>query len=113
MLVVRKQDVPLTSVKYIALEQGNVCIVDPDLHDWLLEFPWRMIPSGNYHYVGFGKRINGKYVMIRMHRLITLCPSWIIIHHINNNRLDNRRENLQAVTKYEHRHLDGWHIFLH
>lgn len=113
-MLVQRQDPPLcTSVKYILLEKGNVCIVDPDLHSWLLQFPWRMIPSGNYHYVGFGKRIDGKYTMIRMHRLVTQCPAWMIVHHINNNRLDNRLENLMLVTKYEHRHFDGWHIFYH
>lgn len=31
--------------------------------------------------------------------------TWEIIHHINQNRLDNRIDNLQIVTMAEHRKL--------
>lgn len=111
MLVVRTPSILTDDCKYIILSNGHECIVDSNLHSWLLSFPWRLIPSGNNVYAGFGKRINGKYTIIRMHRLITEAPSWMKVHHVNNNTLDNRRGNLRLVTEREHRHFDGWHIF--
>ena len=95
----------------ILLPRGLVCIVDLSLVNFLNCFPWRFVPSGNYGYAGFGKRIHGRYCLIRMHRLICHAPTWSKVHHINFNRLDNRRCNLQLVTEREHRHFDGWHIF--
>lgn len=111
MLIKVSSRLHLPPNRVIRLANGLPCIVDPDLFSWLSQFPWRAIPSGNKFYAGFGKRIKGKYQLIRMHRLITYCPSWMIVHHINHNRLDNRLKNLMLVTKYEHRHFDGWHIF--
>ena len=33
-----------------------------------------------------------------MHRLLMNPPSGMVVHHINNNGLDNRRLNLEIVT---------------
>lgn len=111
MLVVRVSTPATNASRWILLPGGSVCIVDNYLLDYLSQFPWRYVPSGNYGYAGFGKRINGKYHLIRMHRLITRAPIWMKVHHINHNRLDNRLYNLKLVTEREHRHFDGWHIF--
>ena len=104
---------PPAHSRRILLPGGFVCFIDIDQYDFLNSFNWRYIPSGNFGYAGFGKRINGKYHLIRMHRLITQAPSWMKVHHINHNRLDNRLDNLRLVTEREHRHFDGWHIFYH
>lgn len=95
----------------IPLPGGLVCIVDDFSYDFLKSFHWRYVLSQKHGYAGFGKRINGKYHLIRMHRLITQAPNWMKVHHINHDRLDNRLENLRLVTEREHRHFDGWHIF--
>ena len=49
---------------------------------------------------------NGNYVTnstlnILLHRFIMDCPEGLIIDHINNNRLDNRKSNLRIVTDTE------------
>ena len=53
----------------------------------------------------FGLYYKGKHV--RLHRLIYefangKLDSKIDIHHINGNKLDNRLDNLRAMTKNEH-----------
>lgn len=133
MLIVRQHTSCSSQNGSILLPGGLVCTVDLELLDFLKQFPWRFIPSGNKSssadkfslkslpgqyiqygnkgYAGFGKRINGKYHLIRMHRLITQAPSWMKVHHDNHNRFDNLRNNLRLVTEREHRHFDGWHIF--
>jgi hypothetical protein len=35
---------------------------------------------------------------VRVSRLITLCPSELIVDHINRHREDNRARNLRVVT---------------
>jgi len=35
---------------------------------------------------------------VRMHRFILNCPDDMVVDHINNNRLDNRRENLKITN---------------
>ena len=111
MLIIRQRLVSPTASGSILLPGGLVCFVDADLYDFLKQFPWRYVPSGNFGYAGFGKRIAGKYHLIRMHRLITQAPSWMKVHHINHHRLWNLRDNLRLVSEREHRHFDGWHIF--
>jgi hypothetical protein len=37
-----------------------------------------------------------------MHRQITHCPTGSIVHHVNGNTLDNRRENLLVMKKDLH-----------
>jgi len=113
MLVVRDSTPTTNTSRQIPLNGGFVCIVDDFSYDFLKSFHWRYVLSNTKGYAAFGKRINGKYHLIRMHRLITQAPSHMKVHHINHNRLDNRFENLRLVTEREHRHFDGWHIFFH
>lgn len=42
---------------------------------------------------------------IPLHRLIMNNPEGMDVHHKNGNTLDNRKENLQIMTKLEHARL--------
>lgn len=77
---------------------GNYALVDEDDYDKVNAFsPWHENDSG---YAIKKTRIKGKNVSIRMHMLINDTPIGCGFHtdHINGNRLDNRKENLRAVT---------------
>lgn len=111
MLVVRHPSTIPVSAKRILLPGGFVCIVDAVNYDFLIQFPWRYVLSNKHGYAGFGKRISGKYYLIRMHRMIVQAPNWMKVHHENHLRLYNLESNLKLVTEREHRHFDGWHIF--
>ena len=41
---------------------------------------------------------------IRMHRLVTNCPKGLQIDHINQNGLDNRKENLRICTNQQNQY---------
>ena len=44
---------------------------------------------------------------ISMHRLIMGCPEGMFVIHVNGNRFDNRKENLQILSTREHYHNIG------
>ncbi|HHX62909.1 MAG TPA: HNH endonuclease [Epulopiscium sp.] len=49
---------------------------------------------------GLYPRVNGD-VRRYIHQLIIDCPDDLVIHHINNDTLDNRKENLETITQEE------------
>jgi hypothetical protein len=67
------------------------------------EYKWYLGKSG---YAQSVKRIEGKRYLFKMHRLImkVINPK-ILVHHINGNRLDNRRFNLCLMLRPEHSKL--------
>ena len=77
--------------KEIKLTRGKVAIVDDDDFEKLSSFSWCCGSDG--YAVG---RVFGK--ITKMHRLITNCPSDRVVDHINNNKLDNKKKNLQVIT---------------
>ena len=68
--------------------------------------------GGVYHinkgYLCYRRRINGKSKSLPCHRFISQAflgrkiMKDEIVHHINGNRLDNRRENLQVMKRSDH-----------
>jgi hypothetical protein len=82
--------------KQIPLSQGKVAIVDDELYDYLAQWKWSVTLNRNRYYA---RRTDWKTKKkIYMHRLIANVPSGLMVDHINDDSLDNRRENLRVCT---------------
>ena len=90
--------------KIIYLTKGYQTIVDDSDYKKFIEFKWMASQSaGDRVYARRGAVINDKYFNIYMHRqimgLTPLSSGKIIIDHIDNNSLNNRKDNLRSVTQ--------------
>lgn len=77
--------------------KGKYVLVDSYNYTYLNQFTWQYGAGGyaaRHVYLGKGKQKN-----IFMHHLIIDIPTGKETDHINGNRLDNRKENLRAVTR--------------
>ena len=81
----------------IATSRGLVAIVNDDC-GFLREFKWAASPSKSI-YGGHYAITQIKRKTVYMHRLILGVDTGVEVDHINNNGLDNRRENLQVVSR--------------
>lgn len=87
--------------KEIKLTKDKVAIVDDGDFEYLSQWKW-------YEQRGYarrncykGGRKNPKPIF--MHRIIMDCPDNLFIDHSNQNKLDNRKENLRICTSAENR----------
>jgi hypothetical protein len=77
--------------------KGNPILVDDEDYDWLNQYKWHLA-------AGYAKTLlkwpGGKKAVL-MHRFIMDPPDHLYVDHINNNRADNRRQNLRLATHKE------------
>lgn len=68
--------------------------IDKQDYQWIIDFAttWRLTTNG---YARTTKNVDGKHKMFYIHSLVFGDRA----RHINGDRLDNRRQNLVAVTK--------------
>ncbi len=83
-------------VRCISLTKGLFALVDAADYEWLSQYKWRTTGGSE----GYARAtIAGKNVF--MHRLIMNPPAGKVVDHINQNRWDNRRDNLRECTQAE------------
>jgi hypothetical protein len=87
----------------IICRDGTEILVNPEDYFNLRAFKWTMKRSFSRSYAGRWSTKHGKRIFIYMHRAIMRCPSHLVVHHIDNNQLNNMRENLMLLTPYEHK----------
>ena len=78
---------------YFSIKDVQI-IIDQDLFHDLMKYSWNKTKK-NY----IQGEVNGK--PIQLSRYIMNCPENLVVDHINNNPLDNRKCNLRIVTLQE------------
>lgn len=94
-------------MKHIKLTQGKHALVDNEDYPIVSQNKWHI--SRGYAVRDICLRIlDGKIeqIHISMHQQIMNTPPGYDTHHINNNKLDNRRKNLLICTRKEHFAID-------
>ncbi len=95
----------------IELTSGHTVLADDADLELLLPYSWHLCKNSNGRLYA-SARIRGAgppYRRIKMHRLIMGDPPGMVVHHINNDGLDNRRCNLEVTTNRQNiqYHHDG------
>ena len=85
--------------KEIELTNGMKVIVDDEDYNWLSEYNWRAQKCKRTYYAVFGKKENGKFKTILMHRMIlSVKERDVEVNHIDHNGLNNQRNNLRLLS---------------
>lgn len=84
-------------MKEIPLTQGCVALVDDEDYEALMQFEW--VWSNGYA-VRAGQLADGTRTTVRMHRQLLGCVpgDGVLVDHRDENKLNNRRENLRQCT---------------
>jgi len=99
-------EIPLYTRTYNGIRYRNVfvanALVDLDDKELICKYTWRP------HISGYAAANPYKGSTILMHRLVTGCyDSEKHVHHVNGNKLDNRRSNLVILDVAEHHRQDN------
>lgn len=90
---------PQFKIYKLALENSSdFAVVSEQDFEKLAYCGWRLGTNGYVYKCG--GRTRGRQVLL--HRIILHTPKGKDTHHINGNKLDNRRENLEVLTRSEH-----------
>lgn len=91
-------DISKTETKEIQLTQGKVALVDAANFGWLNQWKWFAWTDGKGSWYAHRVPAGNRRSILRMH-VVILCPTkGLLVDHINNNGLDNRRVNLRSCT---------------
>lgn len=99
-------------MKQIKLNQGKFALVDDSDFEFLSQWKWHLA-GRNYEYayrsthIGSHKDGSRKQVNYSMHREIMKAPKDLQVDHINGNKLDNRRDNLQLCNNQQNHQKIG------
>lgn len=94
------------SYRSIALTRDQSTLVDADIFEKLANFKWYAYLAPNTG-TFYARRNAGagasKQVTVCLHRVIMNAAKGEIVDHISGDTLDNRRENLRIVNRFENR----------
>jgi hypothetical protein len=95
--------------KQIQLTKGQFATVDDSDFEYLNQFKWHLVEKTHkfYAYRRDYSLNKTKGIMISMHRVIMNAKPGTIIDHINQDGLDNRKENLKFVSKSQNAFNSG------
>lgn len=89
-------------MKEIKLTRGEVALVDDEDFERVKVFNWYAQGwSRKELYAVAHSRLDGKRILISMHRLILDAPKGVQVDHVNSNGLDNQRKNLRLCGHRE------------
>lgn len=88
------------SSKNLILSCGTVCIVDEEDFEILNRHKWRLVGAG-YVSRNSVKLVTKRQKTIYLHKILLDCPDGYEVDHINKNKLDNRKANLQICDRKE------------
>lgn len=94
-------------MKKIKLTQGKYALVDDDNYEELSKYNWQYNKGG----YAIAHDIYDMQKSVYMHRVINKTPNGFHTDHINQNKLDNRKENLRTATV--HQNLFNTKLFSH
>lgn len=86
----------------LRVHPNSFAIVDPELHDELSRYRWKLVKSAGVYYAARRQTVAGKTTTIKLHRQIMQTPPDMDCHHKNRKPLDCRRENLENLSKAAH-----------
>lgn len=94
-------------MKLIPLTQGKFTKVDDEDFDFLNQFKWTAHRSAKTFYaVRSIKGPEGKRKVLRMHVILSKPEQGQQVHHIDDDGINNQKENLRNVSRSEHRRAD-------
>ena len=88
--------------KKIPLTQGQVAVVDDEDYEILSQYRWRLSMKGYAERTGIKKGETARSTIL-MHREILKARHGMWVDHINRDKLDNKKKNLQLVTPSQNR----------
>ena len=96
-------------IAYVTLTKGYTAIVDSDMVETLQTHNWYALiaDKGKKVYAARSTDINGKSVMILMHRVIAKTPEGMHTDHIDGCGINNRRSNLRSATPSQNAQNQG------
>src|SRR5690554_4714768 len=84
----------------VKLTPHGFALIDREDFERVDQYQWRLDISHGYVYTNIFQS-DGRRKKQYLHRFITNCPAGMVVDHINRNKKDNRKSNLNIVTQRE------------
>ena len=88
-------------MKSIITSQGITFFIDDEDYSRVSKHIWHIVDCKYNHYVRRTIRVGKKFKRQYLHRFIMGEPEGLQVNHKNKDTLDNRRCNLEVVTRQQ------------